>query len=434
MLQGRLVKFGAQLYLLMRTQSRMAPRGTRGHRWLAILLVAVATATGAGQAQQPTAREFPLGAGPWTYDTHEPGTRIRVSVLTRGLSHPWSLAFLPDGSMLVTERAGRLRVIRSGVLDPTPVAGVPPVHALWLAGLMDIALHPRFAENRLLYLSYAKPGERNATTALARGRYENGRLTDVKEIFEADAWAPGNGSFGSRLAFGRDGMLYMTVGHRAQPARAQDLSQHAGTILRLRDDGTVPPDNPFVGRAGARPEIYSYGHRNQQGLAFHPESGALWANEQGPNGGDEINIVQAGRNYGWPVVTYGREYNGAVASERPWREGMEQPYVFWVPQISVSGMAFYTGDRFPTWKGNVFVGGMMTGRITGTGHLERIVFNAQGELRRESLLTELKQRIRDVRQGPDGLLYVLTEEEDGALLKIEPDGGAAPSVNSALSR
>ena len=407
--------------------------GRYRHAGIALLVLTLGSVHGVGQQAAPT-REFPLGAGPWTFDTHEPNTRIKVSVAAAGLAHPWSLAFLPDGSMLVTERAGRLRVIRNGVLDPAPVLGVPQVHANWLAGLMDIALHPRFAENRLLYLSYSKPGERNATTALARGRYENGRLTEVREIFEADAWAPGNGSFGSRLAFGPDGMLYMTVGHRAQPARAQDLSQHAGTILRLRDDGTVPPDNPFVGRAGARPEIYSYGHRNQQGLAFHPATGALWANEQGPNGGDEINIVLPGRNYGWPVVTYGREYNGRVASERPWREGMEQPYVFWVPQISVSGMAFYTGDRFPTWKGNVFVGGMMTGRVAGTGHLERIVFNDQGELRRESLLTELKQRIRDVRQGPDGLLYVLTEEENGALLKIEPVDGATSPASSAQSR
>ena len=417
------------------TTEPLVTSGRSGACRLGLVMLALLLAAASGHAQQAAAaREFPLAAGPWTFDTHEPNTRIQVSVMTRGLEHPWSLAFLPDGSMLVTERAGRLRVIRNGVLDPAPVAGVPAVHALWLGGLMDIALHPRFAENRLLYLSYSKPGERNATTALARGRYENGRLTDVKEIFEADAWAPGNGSFGSRLAFGPDGMLYMTVGHRAQPARAQDLGQHAGTILRLRDDGTVPPDNPFVNRAGARPEIYSYGHRNQQGLAFHPVSGALWANEQGPNGGDEINIILPGRNYGWPVVTYGREYNGAVASERPWREGMEQPYVFWVPQISVSGMAFYTADRLPAWKGNVFVGGMMTGRVNGTGHLERIVFNDQGELRRESLLTELKQRIRDVRQGPDGLLYVLTEEENGALLKIEPAGGALPAASTAQSR
>ena len=399
-------------------KNRLAIGCCRFARRIAALLLFVALLPLIGHAQ--TARVFPLGDGPWTFETHEQRMRIRVSVVTKGLSHPWSLAFLPDGSMLVTERAGRLRIIRNGVLDPNPIAGVPPVHANWLGGLMDIALHPRFSENRIIYLSYSKPGEKNATTALARARFDGTALSDVREIFVADAWAPGNGSFGSRIVFGRDGMLYMTVGHRAQPARAQDPSQHAGTILRLRDDGTVPDDNPFVGRDGFRPEIYSFGHRNQQGLAVHPETGALWANEQGPNGGDEINVIRPGRNYGWPVVTYGREYDGTLISEKPWREGMEPPLVFWVPQISVSGMAFYTGDRLPSWKGNVFVGAMMTGRIQGTGHLQRIVFNDKGDLRRESLLADLKQRIRDVREGPDGLLYVLTEEEEGALLRIEP--------------
>jgi glucose/arabinose dehydrogenase len=391
----------------------------RRARLVALALVVASTAA-LVEAQQAASRVFPLGPGPWTYDTHEPKTAIRVSVVARGLAHPWSLAFLPDGGMLVTERAGRLRVIRDGRLDPAPIGGVPPVHAVWLGGLMDVALHPRFAENRLLYLTYSKPGEKNATTALARGRLDGSTLTGVTEIFVADAWAPGNGSFGSRLAFGPDGMLYMTIGHRAQPARAQDPNQHAGTIVRLRDDGTVPADNPFVGRAGHRPEVYSYGHRNQQGLAFHPETQALWSTEQGPNGGDEINVILPGRNYGWPVVSFGREYNGAAITDKPWREGMEAPKLYWVPQIAASGLAFYTGDRFPAWKGNVFVGAMMVGRVDGTGNLQRIVFNERGELRREPLLLDLKQRIRDVRQGPDGLLYVLTDEEDGALLRIEP--------------
>lgn len=386
---------------------------------LTSVLLAVCAA-GAG-AQQAASRVFPLGAGPWFYDTHEPGTRIKVSVIVRGLSHPWSLAFLPDGSMLVTEREGRLRLIRNGRLDPRPIPGVPAVHAVWLGGLMDIALHPRFGENGLLYLAYSKAGEKGATTALARARLDGSALAEVEDVFVADAWAAGNGSFGSRLAFGPDGTLYMTIGHRAQPPRAQDPTQHAGTIVRLRDDGTVPGDNPFVGKASHRPEIYSFGHRNQQGLAFHPETGDLWENEQGPNGGDEINIIRPGANYGWPVVTFGREYNGAAITDRPWREGMEPPKIFWVPQIAVSGLAIYSGDRFPAWKGNVFVGAMMTGRIPGTGHLQRIVFNDRGELRRESLLVDLRQRIRDVRQGPDGLLYLLTDEDDGALLRVEPE-------------
>jgi aldose sugar dehydrogenase len=371
---------------------------------------------------QQIVRVVALGDGPWIVETFEDRTKIRVSVVTRGLSHPWSLAFLPEGGMLVTERAGRLRIIRDGVLEHEPVAGVPQVHVNWLAGLMDVVLHPRFTENRLVYLTYSKAGEHGATTALARGRFDGTALTDVEEIFEADAWAAGHGSFGSRLAFDRDGMLFMTIGHRAQPQRAQDPGQHAGTIVRLRDDGTVPDDNPFVGRPGYRPEVYSYGHRNQQGLAIHPETGALWANEHGPNGGDEINVILPGRNYGWPVVTYGRDYNGGVISETPWQEGMEPPLAFWVPAIAVSGMTIYTGEVFPAWRGNVFVGAMQMGRVPGTGHLQRLVFNERGELRREMLLTELRQRIRDVRQGPDGLLYVLTEEEDGVLLKIEPAG------------
>ena len=386
------------------------------------------TAVGTAQPARPQparpARVFPLGDGPWVFDTAEGA--IRVVVVTKGISHPWSLAFLPDGNMLVTERAGRLRIIRNGRLDPEPVAGVPKVHTVRLAGLMDVVLHPKFEENRFIYFTYSKAGdapEKGTTTALARARLDGKTLTDVRDIFVADAWGPGWGDYGSRLAFGRDGTLYMTIGDRADPKRAQDTSQHAGTIVRLRDDGTVPPDNPFVGKAGYRPEIYSYGHRSQEALVFHPVTGVLWETEHGPNGGDEINIVLPGRNYGWPLVSFGHNYDGALISDKPWwREGMEQPLAFWVPSIATSGLAVYTGDKFPAWKGNVFVGGMRTGEIVGTGHLQRLVFSEKtgGELRRESLLTELHQRIRDVRQGPDGLLYLLTEEEAGALLRIEP--------------
>jgi aldose sugar dehydrogenase len=385
--------------------------------------VAAGAAVVAQQVRPP--RNFPLGDGPWVFDTVE--GPVRVVVVSKGISHPWSLAFLPDGSMLVTERGGRLRIIRNGVLDPQPIAGVPQVHTVRLAGLMDVVLHPRFAENHLVYLTYSKAGatvEKGSTTALARGRFDARTLTlaDVRDIFVADAWGPGWGDYGSRLAFGKDGMLYMTIGDRADPKRAQDTSQHAGTIVRLRDDGSVPDDNPFVGKAGYRPEIYSYGHRSEEGLVFHPVTGALWETEHGPNGGDEINIIQPGGNYGWPIVTFGHNYDGTNLAEKPWHEGMLGPQLFWVPSIATSGLAFYTGDRFPAWKGNVFVGGMRTGEIAGTGHLERLVFSEKtgGELRRESLLTELHQRIRDVRQGPDGLLYLLTEEEAAALLRIEP--------------
>lgn len=366
----------------------------------------------------------PIGDGPFVFDTAEQH-KIRVVVVTKGLSHPWSLVFLPDGNMLVTERAGRLRIVRNGVLDPQSIAGLPQIHARGLAGLMDVILHPKFVENKLIYFAYSKPGEKGATLAVARARWEGTALTDVHDIFVADAWVTGTGaadaSFGSRLAFGRDGTLFVTSGDRNVAAGGQNPNDHLGKILRLRDAGTVPPDNPFVGKAGYKPEIYSLGHRNQQGLAIHPLTGALWETEQGPNGGDEINIILPGRNYGWPLVSFGRTYQGPRQSEVPWREGLEQPIVFWVPSIATSGMTFYTGDRFPNWKGNVFVGALRTGEIPGTGHVERVVFNAQDEeMRREWLLTELHQRIRDVRQGPDGFLYVLTEEEQGALLRIEP--------------
>jgi glucose/arabinose dehydrogenase len=364
----------------------------------------------------------PLGDGPFMFDTAEVH-KIRVVVVTKDLSNPWSLAFLPDGAMLVTERrTGKLKIIRNGVVDPQPVAGVPKSQALRLGGLMDVVLHPRFAENKLVYLTYSKPDDKGLiATALARGRWDGTALKDVKDLFVAEPYWDGNGGAGSRLAFGVDGLLYMTTGASvANMKDAQEPGHHKGKVLRLRDDGTVPSDNPFVGKAGYKPEIYSLGHRNQLGLAIQPETGAVWSNENGPNGGDEINVILPGRNYGWPLVSLGRDYAG------PWQgkfamEGMEQPLVYWTPAIAVSGMAFYTGERFPQWKGNVFVGSLRFGEIPNTGHLQRIVFNAKNEeMRREMLLTELRQRIRDVRQGPDGLLYLLTDEDPGALLRIEP--------------
>lgn len=363
-----------------------------------------------------------LPTEPLVFDTAEQ-KKLRVVVLTKELMHPWSLAFLPDGGILVTERPGRLRIIRNGMLDPRPIAGVPEVHAVGLFGLMDVALHPRFEETKLLYLTYSKPmGDNRSTPALARGRFDGSALRDVKEIFVAQPNAGGT----TRIAFGRDGTLYMTI-QGATGNRAQDPNDVAGKILRLRDDGSVPPDNPFVGRPDHRPEVFTLGHRSNVGIAVHPETGAIWTTENGPNGGDEINVLVAGRNYGWPAVSYGRTYQGPWVTQVPWRASMEQPLIFWVPSIAASGIAFYTGDRFPAWKGNVFVGGMRTGEIPRTGRVERIVFNARGEeMRRESLLTELKKRFRDVRQGPDGLLYLLAEDEmtantgEGAVLRIEP--------------
>ena len=390
------------------------------HTVLLGVLLVIPYALVSAQRQIGVARTQ-LGEGPWVFDTAEQH-KVRVVAVTKGLANPWSLAFLPSGEMLITERAGRLRLIRNGVLDPQPVAGVPLSKMQRLGGLMDVVLHPRFAENHLVYLTYSKPGEKDLiATALGRGTWNGSALTNFQELFVVEPWWDGQGGAASRIAFGRDGMLYMTTGASvANMKDAQDPSHHKGKVLRLRDDGTVPPDNPFVGRAGYKPEIYSLGHRNQLGLAIHPQTGAVWSNENGPNGGDEINVILPGRNYGWPDVSLGRSYEG------PWqgkfaREGIEPPLVYWVPSIAVSGMAFYSGDRFPSWRGNVFVGAMRFGEIAQTGHLQRVVFNERGEeMRREMLLTELRQRIRDVREGPDGLLYLLTDENPGALLRLEP--------------
>jgi aldose sugar dehydrogenase len=347
---------------------------------------------------------------------------VKVVVLTNDLEQPWSIAFLPDGAMLVTERSGRLRIVRNGKLARAPVEGVPPVHTggpRGLQGLMDVALHPQFDRNKWVYLAYHKPAGDSGETVLARGTWTGEALVDVREIFASGA----TDTEASRIAFGRDGMLYMSISAPGSPKirRSQAPDDYAGKTVRLRDDGSIPADNPFIGRAGVKPAIFTMGHRNGHGLAVNPETGELWETEQGPSGGDEINVLRPGRNYGWPLVSFGRDYWGAPVSSRPSREGMEDPRVVWLPSIAVTGMTFYTGDRFPHWKRNVFVGGLREGGIPRTGQIQRIVFNEQWqELRREPMLMELQQRIRDVRQGPDGLLYVLTAEDEGALLRIEP--------------
>ena len=270
-----------------------------------------------------------------------------------------------------------------------------------LGGLLEVALHPKFADNRLVYLTYAKANEKNlTTTALARGRFDGKALTDVKDIFVANNWSTSGTNFGGRIAFDRDGLLYLTVGERQEQDRAQKGDDHGGKVLRLRDDGTVPPDNPFVGKAGYQPEIYSLGHRSPQGLAMHPETGAIWENEHGPLGGDEVNIVLPGRNYGWPLVTFGTDYDGKKISDATWRADLEAPFMYWVPSIAISGLSFYTGDRFPEWKGNLFVGALFEGRTRATGHVQRITFNEGRPIQREPILTDLHQRIRDVRPGP----------------------------------
>jgi glucose/arabinose dehydrogenase len=401
---------------------------------LAIALVAiVGTQRSSGQQSVPFANGIPVAPTglanrplpklPMDFDTGE-GMRVRVSAVTTSLVYPFSLAFLPDGAMLVTEREGRLRIIRNGVLDPQPVAGGPKSQFAGESGLpgalhgyMDVVLHPQFAQNRLIYLAYTKPlDEKRHAIAVARGTWDGHALTDMRDIFVSEQ---GLGS-ATRLAFDRNNLLYITMASGMGNA-PQELNNFGGKVLRLRDDGSVPPDNPFVGKAGAKPEIFTLGHRNALGLAMHPLTGQIWLNENGPNGGDEINVLRAGANYGWPKVSYGRSYTGPWQSEIPGHAGFEPPLVYWMPAIAVSGMTFYTGDKLPKWKGDVFVGSLRTGEIPGTGHLERILFNEKmEELRRESLLVELRQRIRDVRQGPDGLIYVLTDQRPGAVLRIEP--------------
>ena len=390
-------------------------------RLLAVLCFASLALFAPVRAQEPSyglpAR--PLGPGPFEIETAE-HTRVRVKVIVQGLSHPWAIAFLPDGAMLVTERPGRLRLVRGGVLDPQPISGVPQVRTDGNGGLMDVALHPRFSENRLVYLTYTKPvGNGRGAPALARGRLDGHALVEVKDLLVTDAF-DGNSGLNGRVVFGRDGLVYFSTGGNVGKV-SQDPSSLRGKLLRLTDDGAVPADNPFVGRPGYRPEIYTIGHRNTLGLIVHPVSGAIWQHENGPNGGDEINIIAAGKNYGWPAVSFGRDYAGPRVSEHPTQPGMESPLVSWIPSIAVAGMAVYTGNRFPAWKGNVFVGALREGEIPGTGHLQRIVFNEKTEeMRRESMLREFRQRIREVRQGPDELLYVLTDEDPGALICLEP--------------
>jgi glucose/arabinose dehydrogenase len=387
------------------------------------------------RAQQPPQigiAPVALTAGPYVFDTAEQH-RIRAVIVARGLAHPFSLAFLPNGDALVTERGGRLRRISGATgasprLDSAPIAGVPEQPSFRTGGLHEVALHPQFAKNALLYFTFNKAGApvtggrgqqnaRQSAVALYRARLDGNSLADIRELFVG---AFQNGASGSRLAFGADGLIYMTTGAPFDE-QAQDRSSVYGKVLRLTQEGAAAKDNPFAGTPGARPEIFTMGHRDQLGLTVHPATGAVLAAEHGPNGGDEVNLLLPGRNYGWPRVTFGRDYQGPRLSESPVAPGIELPLIVWIPSIAPTGLTFYTGDRFPAWKGNLFVGSARRGEIPRTGGLERVVVNDKlEELRRETLLTELHQRIRDVRQGPDGLLYVITDEDDGALLRIEP--------------
>ncbi len=343
--------------------------------------------------------------------------RFRAQTITEGLEFPWGLAFLPDGRMLVSERPGRLRLIGAdGKLDPQPVTGLPPIAAINQGGLLDVVLHPDFAKNGWIYLSYAAEGTGGYGTEVLRGRLEGHALRDVQILFRMQPKSQTSHHFGSRLVFDRQGYLYITLGDRGEMARAQRLDDHAGSVVRLYDDGRVPQDNPFVGKAGAKPEKFTLGNRNVQGAALHPQTGEIWAHEHGPQGGDEINIIRAGVNYGWPVITYGRNYGtGTKIGEDTAKPGMAQPLLYWTPSIAPSGMAFYTGERFPGWRGNLFVGAL-AGQM-----LVRLQLDGERIVHQERLLEGALGRIRDVRQGPDGLLYLLIDSAQGRIVRLEPE-------------
>ena len=445
----------------------------------------------------------PLGDGPWEYGAG--AARYRVVVVTKDLVNPWGIAFLPNGDLLVTERnsrtpgqPGQLRVVRNGVLDPTPLGPLPEMLAEGLGGMMDVSLHPQFAQNRLIYFAYAKrhPDPKlcmpeverqkipqnqrpqcTATAAVARARWDGGStLADVKDILVADGWLPGppaadnpcgggrgggggggrggaqgaaqaaapqtddndrialgcsvgptTGSYGVRLAWDKAGLLYVSLGDRNTPKLSQAPGSHVGKILRIRDDGSVPPDNPFVKRQGWKPEIYSYGHRNPLGLWYRESNGELWSTEEGPQGGDELNVIKAGKNYGWPNAGLGRNYDGSIIGKGFSGAEIEDPLVFWVPAIAISGLSFYEGDKFPAWRNQAFVGAMRN----GTGQfIGRVTFNGRGlpTARDHSMLADLRQRIREVKPGPDGLIYVLTDEAAGAVLRLEPVAAAPPAA------
>ena len=330
------------------------------------------------------------------------------------LDRPWGLAFLPDGRMLVTEKAGALRVVDAAGRLSAPLRGLPPIEEYGQGGLLDVVLHPRVAQNRMVYLAFIREIPGGVTTAVGRGRLHPGRLEGFETIFTAFPAGQAARHFGSRMVFGPDGKLYVTIGDRGRRPDAQDLSRHPGSVLRLEDDGTVPTDNPFVGRPGARPEIWSWGHRNPQGLAVDRRTGRLWSHEHGPRGGDEVNVIERGANYGWPVVTYGRNYSGTRITDETARPGMVQPRTWWTPSIAPSGLAFYDGDRFPKWRGDLFVGALRAETLV------RLALDGNRVTDEERLLEDFDNRVRDVRAGPDGYIYLLLDEEDSPILRLEP--------------
>jgi len=371
----------------------------------AVLALALALAT----TQPASARDSAVTAAT------QQGT-VRLVTVAEGLERPWGIAFLPDGRALVTERPGRLRIVGMDGKVGEALAGVPAVDAVNQGGLLDVALDPEFAANRLVYLSYAEPREGGNGTAVARGRLTEGGLADVQVIFRQQPTVKGGHHFGSRLVFARDGRLFITLGDRfSERAKAQSLDTHLGKVVRIERDGKVPADNPFLGQPGALPQIWSYGHRNVQGAALHPATGELWTNEHGPKGGDELNRTLPGRNYGWPTVTYGVEYSGAKISDSPTAPGIEPPVHHWVPSIATSGLMFYTGDRFPKWRGSAFVGALKEKQVA------RLEMDGNRVVSEERLLEGVvNERVRDLEQGPDGYIYLLTDEPKGRLLRVEP--------------
>ena len=378
------------------------------NRPLASMLLAMATGT-------VLALLPPTGLGQ-TITTQEHA--FRVVKIVDGLEHPWGLAFLPDGRMLVTERPGRLRIVgKDGKLDPQPVSGLPQIAATGQGGLLDVALHPRFSENNFVYFSFTARGEGGVGTEVARGKLSGNRLESVQVIFRQHPKGGTGRHFGSRLVFDREGFLYITLGDRGEQDRAQRSDDHAGSVIRLYDDGRVPKDNPFAAKPGWKPEKYTLGNRNMQGAALHPQTGVLWAHEHGPQGGDEVNVIRAGVNYGWPVITYGVEYViGTKIGEGTQKPGMAQPVHYWVPSIAPSGMAFYTGDKFPRWRGDLFVGALRDQMLV------RLKLDGEKVVKEERMLKNALGRIRDVRNGPDGYLYLLTDESNGVLARLEPAG------------
>jgi len=384
--------------------------------FVSILIVAVAATICARAAEVAPAPVRGLPPPPQPAKVIKTG--YKVTEIAKGLEHPWSMAFLPDGSMLVTERVGRLRLIKGGQLQSQPIGGVPAVHTGSQAGLFDIVLHPNFAHNNLVYLTYAAGTQAANGTQVARARFDGSTLQDLQVIFKAMPLKDTDNHYGGRMAFLPDGTFALTIGEGFEyREKAQDLTSDLGKIVRLNEDGSVPRDNPFVGQTSVRPEIYTWGHRNEQGLIFDDQSGRLYETEHGPRGGDELNIIVARRNYGWPVITYGMDYSGAYVSPYTQRPGLEQPMIYWTPSIAPSGLAMYRGDKFPAWRGDLFVGAL------AFRHLRRVHLDEHGNVvDQEQLLNDLNWRIRDVRAAPDGYLYVCTDENDGRVLRLEPVG------------